>query len=410
MPVFEITSPDGKVFEVTAPDGASQDQVLEYAKNQFAQMGKPSQPTPPSAPQTTPQVPQESFTERVVKGAKEGFTTGGGFYGGIMGGVAAADPLKRFEEFTDTAGNKVTDWATKAGLPPEVAGGVGTAAYVGLQAIPSLAGGFGAGKAVAPVLQDKARTLMQSAIKPTLHDLKTGRAATAIQTMLDEGLNVTKSGVATLRERIGELNNEIVKAIAGSNATVDKGKVAGTLHDLTKRFEKQVTPGSDVRAIENAWSEFMGHPLLAGKQDMPVQLAQELKQGTYAALGKKSYGELKGADTEAQKALARGLKEEIATAVPAVSKLNAQESKLLTTLDVTERRVLMEANKNPMGLAWLASHPAAWAAFMADRSGPFKSLAARIVNKNAEAVPQLFVGGGIAAGQGISGELNRESQ
>jgi hypothetical protein len=143
---------------------------------------------------------------------------------------------------------------------------------------------------------------------------------------------------------------------------------------------------------------------------MPVQLAQELKQGTYAALGKKSYGELKGADTEAQKALARGLKEEIATAVPAVSKLNAQESKLLTTLDVTERRVLMEANKNPMGLAWLASHPAAWAAFMADRSGPFKSLAARIVNKNAEAVPQLFVGGGIAAGQGISGELNRENQ
>lgn len=36
MPVFEVTSPDGKTFEVTAPEGATQDQVLEYAKAQFA--------------------------------------------------------------------------------------------------------------------------------------------------------------------------------------------------------------------------------------------------------------------------------------------------------------------------------------------------------------------------------------
>jgi hypothetical protein len=37
MPDYEITSPDGKKFVVTAPDGATQEQVLAYAQEQFAQ-------------------------------------------------------------------------------------------------------------------------------------------------------------------------------------------------------------------------------------------------------------------------------------------------------------------------------------------------------------------------------------
>lgn len=37
MPTFEVTSPDGKTFEVNAPEGATQDQALEYAKQQFSQ-------------------------------------------------------------------------------------------------------------------------------------------------------------------------------------------------------------------------------------------------------------------------------------------------------------------------------------------------------------------------------------
>lgn len=43
MPTYEVTAPDGRKFDVTAPDGASQDQVLTYAKQQFAQM-KPAEP------------------------------------------------------------------------------------------------------------------------------------------------------------------------------------------------------------------------------------------------------------------------------------------------------------------------------------------------------------------------------
>ena len=36
MPTYEVTSPDGKTWEVTAPDGATQDQIIAYAKQQWA--------------------------------------------------------------------------------------------------------------------------------------------------------------------------------------------------------------------------------------------------------------------------------------------------------------------------------------------------------------------------------------
>jgi hypothetical protein len=166
-----------------------------------------------------------------------------------------------------------------------------------------------------------------------------------------------------------------------------------TLND----FKNQVTPLSDIASIQKAWDEFLNHPFLKGN-DIPVRQAQEMKQGTYKALGDKSYGELKGAETESQKALARGLKEEIAKAVPEVRPLNAEESKLLNALSMAERRSLMEANKNPAGLGWLTTNPAKFAAYMADRSGLFKSLIARMLNTGAQAVPKL---GPAAMGAGI---------
>jgi len=45
----------------------------------------------------------------------------------------------------------------------------------------------------------------------------------------------------------------------------------------------------------------------------------------------------------------------------------------------------MELNKNPMGLSLLSGSGAAWAAFMADRSAAFKSLAARMLNRTNQA-------------------------
>lgn len=46
MATFEIKSPSGEVFEVNAPDDATEQQVLQYAQEQFAQMSKPEQKNP----------------------------------------------------------------------------------------------------------------------------------------------------------------------------------------------------------------------------------------------------------------------------------------------------------------------------------------------------------------------------
>ena len=128
---------------------------------------------------------------------------------------------------------------------------------------------------------------------------------------------------------------------------------------------------------------------------MPVQLAQSMKQGTYTSLGNKSYGELGGADIEAQKALARGLKEEISSAVGSVAGLNRRQSELMNAVEIAERRALIEGNKNPAGLALLANDPMAGIGFLADRSALAKSLAAR----------SLYSGGALMSGQPPSPQL-----
>lgn len=40
MPIFEVTSPDGRVIEVTAPEGATEEQAIAYAQQQMANLPK----------------------------------------------------------------------------------------------------------------------------------------------------------------------------------------------------------------------------------------------------------------------------------------------------------------------------------------------------------------------------------
>jgi hypothetical protein len=265
---------------------------------------------------------------------------------------------------------------------------VGTGAIIG-GAIPVV--GKVAGEAgnvvknfVSDKLNDTATRLMQSAIKPTIAQLRKGQVEPAIQTLLENGINVTKGGLEKLRGKIDELGDAVSNSISGSTATVSRNDVLGNLKGTRDKFINQVSPASDLSAIDGVGEGFLNHPGILSDA-IPVQQAQKLKQGTYGVL-KDKYGQIGSAETEAQKDLARGLKDKIAEAVPEVAGLNAEESKLINALNVTERRVFMEANKNPMGLAALAMHPAQWAAFMADRSGVFKSLVARTAYNSAKAI------------------------
>lgn len=291
---------------------------------------------------------------------------------------------------TRSAGGAITGGISAGLVDPEQAA---AGAVVGAALPPAVKLAGQAGNALSDAASSGAKRLMQSAIKPTIKQLKSGDAATAVDTLLEYGINPTKAGVEKLRNLIDSRNSEISNLIGSSSATVDKNAVLNALGGVRQKFGNQVSPTGDLSAIENVANDFASHPNLPSN-DIPVQVAQKMKQGTYNVLSGK-YGQMGSAETEAQKALARGLKDEIASAVPGVGPLNAEESRLLTTLNVSERRALMEMNKNPMGLAALAHDPVSFALFMADKSAAFKALAARALNASAPA--------GRLAGQGALG-------
>ncbi|MBV6343600.1 hypothetical protein, partial [Candidatus Magnetobacterium casense] len=71
---------------------------------------------------------------------------------------------------------------------------------------------------------------------------------------------------------------------------------------------------------------------------LTLKQAQEMKKAIYA-LNKKNYGEMKGLMVESNKAIARGLKEEIVKQEPAIAKLNADDSAMINLDTVLERAV-----------------------------------------------------------------------
>lgn len=255
---------------------------------------------------------------------------------------------------------------------------LGAVTPVAAQGLGSLASNAG------EALRSGAENMMARALKASPKAKRTGDEATAIRTLLDNGLNVSKAGVEKLRGMIDDLNTQISDKIGASTAQIDPQRVVNALGSTEQRFANQVAPTADLNSIAGVKQDFLNN---AGAGPIPVQLAQKVKQGTYGVLRDK-FGQLGTADTEAQKGLARGLKDEIAAAVPDVGSLNAKESELLATLGVTERAAGRSANKNLLGLAGLAvTHPAEFAAFMADRSPVAQSLIARSLNALGRGMP-----------------------
>lgn len=366
MAEFTVTV-EGRDYDVTAPDEATAWKWANFAavKGDGAG-GKPGTVSPglsTAASQISPYLPTERGTD-----------------------IAA-----ELDQVPYNAGAAVNDAAAKV-LPAPFAAGLGTAVNFGMNALPMVAGGA-VGTAAAPAFRAGSERLMRSALKPGVPMLKGGADARAVETMLDEGLNVSRGGLEKARGLVDDLNGQIDTAIAPSTAIVSKRQVADSLVDTRDKFRRQVNPTSDINAINGVESDFLRHPLLPG-DDIPVQLAQELKKGTYKVL-KGKYGEQGSAATEAQKALAFRLKEGVANAVPEVTALNAREGALLNTLPALERRVLAEANKNPGGLAFLINNPAASAAFLADKSSLFKSMLARMLNAGQYQIPANAARGAI---------------
>ena len=154
--------------------------------------------------------------------------------------------------------------------------------------------------------------------------------------------------------------------------------VTGRLTETARRFANQVNPQSDLAAISDVGENFLA---AHGAKNLTPAAAQELKTGTYKALSSRSYGEVKGATIEAEKALARGLKEEIereaAQAGINIGAMNAREGAAITARDEIAKRLAQVGNRDPGGLAWLAHSPTTFLVSIMQRGPAVKSLIAR---------------------------------
>lgn len=242
------------------------------------------------------------------------------------------------------AGSKLAkSAATGLGATPEqaeLAGDVG-----------ALAGGYAGAKlpAVASRTALLGRTpqeAYQSALKPStaLGETKIQRA---VQTGLEQEIPVSRAGVDKLDDLLSDLQDKVTVQIgAGQGKTINPYGVASRLSGTAKDFATQVNPETDLNAISEAGNEFLRN----NPGSIPAAEAQAMKVGTYRQLGSKAYGEMQTATKEAQKALARGIKEELASQFPELNSLNAQESRLYDLQGVLEKAVNRIGNHQLLGI------------------------------------------------------------
>ncbi len=248
--------------------------------------------------------------------------------------------------------------------------------------------------------KNQARNYMQKALRPTLEDQQSGVAQKAGDYLLDKGINVTQGGVEKMTATRDALDAQLKDIIQNSTKSINRDNVAWRAQPVLDQARMQADPVADVAAVNKTWDNFLAnHP-----EKMPVQYAQAVKQGTYRSLGDKAYagGDRQIAGENTQKAIASGLREDIAAAEPAVAPINAELSKVINALEPTERSVLMHLKQNPGGISFLAHSKEALAALLLGRSPLFKSLIARMLNGPAAGSLSAIGGATPAAGIAVS--------
>lgn len=189
--------------------------------------------------------------------------------------------------------------------------------------------------------------MYQSALKPST-TLPSSQVANMVKTGLENEIPVSAGGVQKIGDLVSDLQGKVkaqIQAGSSAGATVNPYKVASRLSDTAKKFETQVNPEADLDAVSNAGNEFLRN----NPSNIPASAAQDLKSGTYKQLSSK-YGELGSAVEESQKALARGIKEELENQFPEIKGLNAREGQLINLDGALQRAVKRIDNRDVFSL------------------------------------------------------------
>ena len=307
---------------------------------------------------------------------------------------------------SNRAGEGATDIATGMGASPETAAKFGMAANVGVQAVPALVTGFGSAAAAAPKMESMAQGLMRRTIKPNAEMLKSGEYGRAVQTMFEKGINATEGAMSEAKATVGSLETKLQDILDKSPAVIDPYKAADNITKAIKDVGLNIDQAKNISDIEKVYTKFINHPAIKDLGAMPVALANKMKQAFYAELKDKAF--VPGADLTAsakgQKAIASGLRQEIAAAEPAVAPTLAEQSELLNVLKVAGPQAAREGNKNVVGFGALSPRLENVLVWMVDRYPWFKSYLARTLHSGSERIPAYLGGGATIAEQQMTKE------
>jgi len=147
----------------------------------------------------------------------------------------------------------------------------------------------------------------------------------------------TQKGLQKLDYHIGSLNREIASTIEkakNAGSTVDREAILARVDELKSFYQNAPNKSEYIEQLDSIKDVVRAN----WDTTIPADVAQKMKQTIYA-IHRKHYGEMKTISVEADKAIARGIKEELVEQFPELATLNAKDSALISLESALERSV-----------------------------------------------------------------------
>jgi hypothetical protein len=215
-----------------------------------------------------------------------------------------------------------------------VAGAVGT--VLGAYGVPAAIGAAGGG--IDAAADSTSQGLMKSALKGGYAvTTPADEVAAAAKLARQEKITVTPAGQAKIGKALTDLRQQIDPKIAGAanaGVTVDPSAVIQRAMQVFNKYKAQPNPNSDLADIQTTIKNFAAN----NPGPIPIDWAQAMKVGGNT-LNAEKYGKLSSAAVEGEKALTRGLKEEIGAQLPEIDSLNERQSAFMGLDDILSKAV-----------------------------------------------------------------------
>lgn len=306
----------------------------------------------------------------------------------------------------------VNEAAKSAGVATAQGGDPLAAAAFGA-AGPAVSGTVGA---AGRYLGDKGEALVLSAVKPTVASLRriAGSSATGLEAQASKLARfILDTGATTADKARGILTSaehELHRVLSVKNAPTDAAERSLRYLDALERSAaKQGLPAADVATIRNAAAEVlegsMGkdvvtmvpgpHPTLVGPNGQPITVLQpqtvraprtdvmadealERARANSRWDTRKAWGEQKGAQTEASKAVERAQRDAVKAAVPEAAPLLRRQGQAITAATALDRMALRAGNRDALSLPGAVTG----AAELASGKVPLLGMAAQWLRNN----------------------------